>query len=132
MIERVCPRCDAGNPSENAFCGQCGAALELHEKSVQPLARSQPAALARRSITIPVQWKQTRKVVALGVATLAAEAAMAWLNRKPQPLARAGSTPQTARVIALGRRVTETWRNGELQQRTEEQIAWLMPDQPRR
>lgn len=128
MVERVCPRCDAGNPSDNAFCGQCGAALQPHE-SVQPLARKQSAAIARRSIHIPAQWKQTGKVVALGMATIAAEVGMAWLNRRHQPLApRPALRAQTARVIGVGRRIVETWHNGELQYRSDEQIMWLQPD----
>ncbi len=130
MIERICPHCDAGNPSDQAYCGHCGTSL------TQPLARRPAAALAQRPITIPTRWKETGKVVALGVATLAAEAGLAWLQRRQQPAARSPApaplartqVQQAARVIAVGRRVTEIWSGGQLQQRTEEQVIWLPPD----
>ena len=125
MIERICPHCDAGNPSEQAYCGHCGTPLE------QPLVRRSAAALAPRPIRIPAQWKQTGKVAALGVAALAAEAGIAWLQRRQQQAARPPAAQTSARVIALGWRVTETWHGGQLQQRTEERVAWLMPESPK-
>ncbi|HEX6288998.1 MAG TPA: hypothetical protein VFZ66_07395 [Herpetosiphonaceae bacterium] len=128
MVERICPRCDAGNPSEHAYCGRCGAALD------QPLAPRPAASLAQRSWQVPVPWKQAGRVMALGVATLAAEAGLAWLQRRqqqqPQPLSRP-QPPTTARVIAMGWRVTETWQGGHLQQRTEEKVMWLEPQPPK-
>jgi hypothetical protein len=128
MVERVCSQCEAGNPSEQRFCGQCGSPLS------QALAQRPATPLTRRSIQIPAHWKQTGKVVALGVATVAAEAGLAWLQRHQQlPLARPrtmSQQPQRARVIALGRRVSETWVGGQLQHRTEEQVMWIAPDNP--
>lgn len=129
MLERVCFGCNAGNPPDNAFCGQCGATL--HENVPQSLVRRTNHALARTSLQLPAHWQRTGKVVALGVATIAAELGMAWLNRHKQQSLAPTRTRQAARVIAVGRRVTETWRNGELTHRTDEQIMWLAPDQPR-
>ncbi|HEY0602220.1 MAG TPA: zinc ribbon domain-containing protein [Herpetosiphonaceae bacterium] len=131
MVERICPRCDAANPSEHAYCGQCGAAFD------QPLARRPGAALAPRSWQVPDQWRQAGKVVALGAATIVAEVGLAWLQRRQQqssrsteqpksyPLAR--TMPTTARVIGLGWRISETWQDGQLQERVQEQVMWLEP-----
>lgn len=132
MVERICPHCATGNPAEQMYCGQCGTRLAL------PLARRPNGALARRPIRLPAQWKETGKVVALGVATLAAEAGLAWLQRRQQPVAKS-TVPQpppalpqrrSARVVAMGHRVSETWVDGQLQQRTEEQVMWFAPDDP--
>lgn len=128
MIERVCPHCRAGNASDMAWCGACGAALE------QPLARRPTGALTRRTFHLPAQWKESGKVVALGVATVAAEIGVAWLQRRWQqpPPPRPATTPaQRGRVIAIGRRVSERWSNGQLQQRSEEQVIWFAPDDRR-
>lgn len=127
MIERICPQCGGGNPERQAYCGDCGAALQP-----QPLTRRPAAALARRSVQIPARWRETGKVVALGLAAVAAEAGIALLNRRqnaaPHPLAR---PPQpSGRVIAVGHRISQTWHNGQLQHRTEERVVWIAPDQP--
>ncbi len=127
VIERICRHCQAANPEQQRFCGNCGTPLE------QPLQRRSSAALALRPINIPARWRQTGKVMALGVATLVAEAGVAWLRRQqakqryPQPVAAA------TRVYALRQRVLERWSKGQLQERTIEQTLWLSPDdQPRR
>lgn len=130
MVERICPRCDAANPSEHAYCGQCGAGFD------QPLARRPGSALAPRSWQVPDQWRQAGKVVALGAATIVAEVGLAWLQRRQQnsrstqqpdsyPLAT--RMPTTARIVALGWRVSETWQDGQLQERVQEQVMWLEP-----
>jgi hypothetical protein len=126
MLERICPRCDAGNPDEQAYCGHCGTALD------QPLAQRPSAALAQRSWHIPAQWKQAGKVVALSAASIAAEAGLAWWQRRQQqasqqPASQRQLAPTTARVIAMGWRVSETWQDGRLQKRVEEQVVWLDP-----
>lgn len=131
MVERVCPRCERGNPSEQAYCGDCGMFLQ---DSVAPLAQRPIASLTQRPVAIPAQWKQAGKVVALGVATLAAEAGMAWLQRRQQPLARttAQSPAKNARVIAVGHRIRTTWRNGQLYERVDEQVLWMTGDDAQR
>jgi hypothetical protein len=135
MIERICPRCAAGNPNEQAYCGSCGAALNggAPDRS-RAMVRRQTGALARQTQRIPARWRDTGKVVALGVATLLAEAGMAYMQRRqqppadrPQPLAVVPR--QRSRVVAIARRRTELWSNGQLQRRTEEQMVWLAPDE---
>lgn len=125
MVERICPGCESSNPATHVRCGRCGAALE------QPLAPGSSRALSRRGPQLPASWKQHGKVVALGIATLAAQIAVDLLNRRQQHIVPVRPTlqrVQTARVVALGRRVSETWRDGQLQQRVEEQVVWLVPD----
>jgi hypothetical protein len=122
MVERICPRCEGGNPGEYVYCGHCGAAFD------QPLAPRPPQALAQRSWQVPAEWKQAGKVVALGAATIVAEAGLAWLQRRQKPLARASQPPTTARIIAMGWRVTETWHGGQLQERVQEQVMWVEPE----
>ncbi len=126
MVERICPRCDRDNPSDHTYCGHCGVALE------QSLAQRVPSALARRTAQLPVQWKQAGKVVALGVATVAVEAGLALLQRRQQGIVKAQPNVQRARVIAVGRRVTETWYGGQLQHRTDEQVMWFQSETPPR
>lgn len=127
MIERVCPRCQAGNPADHLYCGTCGTSLN------QPLTRRAPASLAQRTIRLPAHWKQASKVVALSVATLAAEAGLAWLQRRQQAATPPATLPsrQRSQVVAIGRRISETWIDGQLQHRTDEQIMWLKPDDQR-
>lgn len=125
MIERVCSSCLAGNSPDHTHCDQCGAPFD------QPLVRQPPAPLAQRPTAFPAQWKQAGRVVALGMAAVAAEVGLALLQQRQQrrgtPLAvRQPAQPSGGRVIAVGRRVSETWRDGQLQHRVEEQVMWLM------
>jgi hypothetical protein len=73
-----CPRCRQENPPRNRFCGSCGAPLMSGEQLATreehhpvPAGRAWPAKLG------PVS-----KVLAVGVAALAAEASLSWLRRK--------------------------------------------------
>lgn len=141
MVERICPRCEAGNPGEQAYCGDCGLRLQPGALSAAPsdsgtgLARRGATPLALRSVRLPAQWKQASKVVALGVASIAAEVGLAWLQQRHQ--AQQGqqlARPQgeAGRVLAVGRRIRTTWRNGQLYERVDEQVLWMAPDEPRR
>lgn len=141
MVERICPRCEAGNPSEQAYCGHCGLLLQPGASGAAPasgaahrLARRVGAPLAQRSVRLPVQWKQASKVVALGVASIAAEVGLAWLQQRQQAQSQALARPQSeaARVLAVGRRIRTTWRNGQLYERVDEQVLWMAPDETRR
>lgn len=98
----------------------------------QPLAPRPTTALSRRAWQVPAPWKQAGRMVALSAATIAAEAGLAWLQRRQQHIVPTTQTPTTARIVALGWRVTETWQNGHLQQRVEEQVMWLEPGSRRR
>jgi hypothetical protein len=133
MVERICSRCDGASPGEHAFCGHCGAPFDqpLARRSVdQPLARRSAAALAARARQLPAPWKQAGKVAALGAATIVAEAGLAWLQRRQQgsrPALPARQMPTSARIVALGWRVSETWQGDQLRERVEEQVMWLEP-----
>lgn len=142
MIERICPRCASGNPAEQAYCGHCGLALQPAPANAswtaspgQSLARRVAAPLAQRPVRVPAQWKQAGKVVALGVASIAAEVGLAWLNQRQQAQQEhrlAVRQPERGRVLAVGRRIRTTWRNGQLYERVDEQVLWMAPDETRR
>jgi hypothetical protein len=134
MVERVCSRCQHGNPLENQFCGRCGNAL------VRMLPTSQAAqptrALVPQGYQLPVTMKQVGQGLAIGLATLAAEAGMAWLRSRidrvgsapttPTPtttaLVQPSQTPDTTTVVS--QRVLEVWEHGELIRRVVERSAW--------
>lgn len=124
MIERICPRCQTANPELQRFCGNCGTSFE------QPLRRWIGGGLALRPIKIPVRWRQTGRMMALGVATLTAEAGIAWLRRRQSSYSPAPSS--SSRIYALQQRVIERWAKGQLQERTIEQTVWLAPSERRR
>src|ERR687890_2362504 len=73
-----CPRCNQENPPMNRFCGSCGVQLISGEQ------------LATRQEHSPVQagraWSAklgpVSKALAVGVAVLAAEAGLSWLQRR--------------------------------------------------
>ncbi|MBC8162044.1 MAG: zinc ribbon domain-containing protein [Roseiflexaceae bacterium] len=134
MVERVCPACQHGNPLENHFCGQCGQSLEQQLPAVR-----QPAALLRASAALPVPWKQVGKTVAIGLATLAAEAGVAWLRRKAEHVnlpavpatapTRALATtrpsqPASDAVTVVSQRVLEVWEQGDLTRKVVERTFW--------
>ena len=131
MVERICPRCERGNPDTHSFCGYCGAALERPE---QLPARRGNSALSRVSSRLPAHWRPAGRVVALGVAAVAVEVGRAVLAQQQRPRGTAiipyrhPPVPATGRVIALARRINETWRGGELVQRSDEQIMWVLRD----
>jgi hypothetical protein len=139
MVERLCPQCQHGNPLENRFCGNCGTTLE------QRHAPQHETRLAPTSPALPVQAQQVGKAVALSLATLAAEAGLAWLRRRVErlnsdtpatttPPARtqivrpaapsAEPTAPTSRVTIWSQRVIQTWENGTLTRQTVERSIW--------
>jgi hypothetical protein len=73
-----CPRCRQENPPSNLFCGSCGTALTSGEQLATrvehlpvPAGRAWPAKLG------PVS-----KALAVGVAAIAADAGLSWLQRR--------------------------------------------------
>jgi hypothetical protein len=80
MTEREipCPRCRQENPPRNRFCGSCGVQLMSGEQ------------LATRQEHSPIQagraWLSklgpASKTLAVGVAAIAAEAGLSWLQRR--------------------------------------------------
>ncbi len=73
-----CPQCQHENPSENRFCGSCGARLTSEEQ----LATRQQHYPVPATRAWPTMLGPAGKAVAVGVAVLAAEASMSWLQRK--------------------------------------------------
>jgi hypothetical protein len=130
MVERICPACQHGNPLDNRFCGSCGHALEQQLPAVR-----QPAALALPGASLPIPWKQVSKTVAIGLATLAAEAGLAWLRRKaegasaPAAVTRAlvptrPAQPAGDAVTVVSQRVLEVWDGADLTRRVVERTFW--------
>jgi hypothetical protein len=92
----------------------------------QPLQRRAPTALSQRASRLPARWQQTRRVVALGLLTVAAEAGVQWLQRRQHP--NAAPVRSQDRVVALQQRIIERWNGGQLQERTIERTVWLEPN----
>ena len=73
-----CPRCRQENPPRNRFCGSCGAPLTSGEQlATREEHHPVPAGRAWPSKLGPVS-----KALAVGVAVLAAEAGLSWLQRR--------------------------------------------------
>ncbi len=89
MIERICPQCQHGNPLDNRFCGHCGASLERSPVLTDD-QQSAHMVVAQQEDEVTARLKQVGQAVAVGLATLAAEAGMAWLRRKIEHM---GQTP---------------------------------------
>jgi Double zinc ribbon len=80
MTERQvpCPRCRHENPPSNRFCGSCGAPL----KSGEQLSTRQEHSPVRATRAWPSKLSPAGKALAVGVAVLAAEAGLSWLQRR--------------------------------------------------
>ncbi len=73
-----CPQCGHGNPLENRFCGACGAPLT---SSGQLARRPEAGPPAAGRALLPAELKPVGRALAVGLATLAARAGLAWLRR---------------------------------------------------
>jgi hypothetical protein len=73
-----CPRCRHQNPPTNRFCGSCGAPLTSGEQ----LATRQEHSPVRAGRAWPSKLGPVSKALAVGVAILAAEAVLSWLQRR--------------------------------------------------
>lgn len=80
MTERQvpCPRCRQENPPSNRFCGSCGAPLTSGEQ----LATRQEHSPVQAGRAWPAKLGPVSKALAVGVAVLAAEAGLSWLQRR--------------------------------------------------
>ena len=74
----LCPQCEHENPLGNRFCGRCGTSL-TSSRQIVPRHENTPAAVVR---ALPARLGPTGKVLAVGLATLAAEAGLLWLRRR--------------------------------------------------
>lgn len=137
MVERVCPRCQHGNPLDDQFCGRCGSSL----------IRLLPVPQGQQTLTVagkqlPLTVAQLGKGLALGLAALAAEAGMAWLRSRVERTAGAAPTttaltrsigpqpPATGDItMIVSQRVLEVWEHGELTRKVVERSAWRKSNQ---
>jgi hypothetical protein len=138
MVERVCPRCQHGNPLENQHCGQCGAVLVR----LLPAGRDEQA-LSVAGVQLPVSLRQVSQGLAIGLAAIAAEAGMAWLRsraarigsvppaitqapaslaKRPQPGVEPSALGEITTIVS--QRILEVWENGELTRKVIERSAW--------
>lgn len=154
MVERICPRCQAGNPLDHRFCGQCGTSLERTERFL-PGPESTSLMITG---ALPTRLRQIGRAMLVSLVTLAAEAGMVWLwhrieaiRRTPPLLAkehiRVGADQQCGRasaastdsgalpirpsagsghyeVIVCGQRVVESWEQGQLVRQTVDRQIW--------
>ncbi|HEX5699080.1 MAG TPA: zinc ribbon domain-containing protein [Rubrobacter sp.] len=73
-----CPRCSHENPPTNRFCGSCGVQL----KSGEQLATRQEHSPVQARHAWPSKLSPAGKALAVGVAVLAADAGLSWLQRR--------------------------------------------------
>jgi hypothetical protein len=73
-----CPRCRHENPPGNRFCGSCGVQLMSGEQ----LATRQDHRPVTARHAWPAKLGPVSKALAVGVAVLAAEAGLSWLQRR--------------------------------------------------
>jgi hypothetical protein len=73
-----CPRCRHENQLGNRFCGSCGVQL----KSGEQLATRQEHSPVPAGRAWPAKLGPVSKALAVGVAALAAEAGLSWLQRR--------------------------------------------------
>jgi hypothetical protein len=80
MTEREvpCPRCHQENPPRNRFCGSCGAPLTSGEQ-LATREEYRPVAAGR---AWPGKLSPAGKALAVGVAAIAAEVGLSWLQRR--------------------------------------------------
>src|SRR5688500_9763444 len=80
MTEREvpCPRCPQENPPTNRYCGSCGVQLTSGEQ----LATRQEHSPVQAGRAWPSKLGPASKALAVGVAFLAAEAGLSWLQRR--------------------------------------------------
>lgn len=90
-----CPLCQHGNPPENRFCGRCGASLT----SAEPPALSQEDTPDVAGLALPAKLKPIGKALAIGAATLAAEAGLSWLRHRSGRVNRLPAVQSSENVI---------------------------------
>jgi hypothetical protein len=73
-----CPRCRHENPPGNRFCGSCGVPLMSGEQ----LATRQEHSPVRAGRAWPSKLGPAGKALAVGVAAVATEAGLSWLQRR--------------------------------------------------
>lgn len=102
-----CPQCRHENPPGNRFCGSCGASLTSGEQ----LATRQAHSPVQAGRAWPAKLGPVSKALAVGVAALAAEAGLSWLQRrigtKERSLPAVRDPGSASRGYLLGQRLEE-------------------------
>jgi hypothetical protein len=135
MVERICPACQHGNPLDNRYCGACGGPLQQNA-----LARTGGTSIVIAGQELPVdRIKQVGTALAVSLATVAAEAGMAWLRRRAEAARVPAVAPAAQRSAAIIRpdadlvrdtvtivsqRVVEVWEQGSLARQVVEKHVW--------
>ncbi len=101
-----CPLCRHENPTENRFCGRCGASLTSGTELV-PRRRGSSLTVAGRAL--PAKLKPVGRALAVGAAALVAEACLSRLSRRadrghpsPPGVARGGEPAAPWRFVGGG------------------------------
>jgi hypothetical protein len=94
-----CPRCRHANPSENRFCGSCGASMGTGNELVAHRGGTPTA----KSRALPAKLGSAGNAVAVGLAALALRAGLSWLRRRTAVAAR----PSTSTARTSGTAVFE-------------------------
>ena len=100
-----CPLCRHNNPTENRFCGRCGASL----MSDKLLVSRRQNALAAANHALPAKLKPVGEALAVILASMAAGAALGWLNRRAErnafprllPSRKADSSAVRGRLVGI-------------------------------
>jgi hypothetical protein len=110
MAERQvpCPRCPQENPPTNRYCGSCGVPLTSGEQ----LATRQEHSPIQAGRAWPTKLGPVSKALAVGVAVLAAEAGLSWLQRRigteeRSSLPAVRDTGSSSRGYLVGQRLEE-------------------------
>ena len=143
MLEIICPSCRAGNDPINQFCGQCGGRLQRNALVTQAGSGSH---ITIGKTRLPVQQvKQVGVSLAVSLATLLAEATLAWARRRLEdrlnrpsaglslvrrppaediqtPAMPVETPPPTVTIVR--ERIVEVHRWGRPVQRFIERMAW--------
>ena len=94
-----CPRCRQENPPKNRFCASCGAPLMSGEQ----LATRQEYSPVQAGRAWPAKLGPVSKALAVGVAVLAAEAGLSWLQRRIGSRRAVLAACRQRRRLCLGR-----------------------------
>ena len=117
-----CPLCRHTNPSGNRFCGSCGTALTSGEQ----LATRQEHRPVPASRPWPAKLGPAAKVLAVGVAILAAEVCLSWLQRKIGTDVRPSAPAvRSADSTSCGHRLSQSLEEVLVQAWEEDPHSWV-------
>ena len=143
---KTCPICRQQNPAANSYCGNCGADLAGPDQKNKSLLvrRPTPIEIGENQLATP-QAKALIVTVAVGVATLLAEAGLTYLQRRVSEMERPSLSPRRGKkatsekaviippeskrppdrvITVVSERVIEEKRWGRPVRRIVERVAW--------